>query len=483
MKTQQQILEYFKLKNHMHHKFTNIYIDSRLCDDSDVFIALKGQISDGNDFIDDVIKKGVKLVLTDTQEMANGIVIFFIENLRQELPLFAKWFYDNLDLEQNIIGITGTNGKTSISHYLSQINDLIGQKSLLCGTNGNGIYPDLKKTTHTTLDNLSLNRLFNQYGKDVQNIIMEVSSHSLEQDRVADVGFKTVIFSNLTHDHLDYHKTMQNYFESKLKLFKYSNLEKHIVNIDDNYGKKIVQYLLQNGVSSQKILQVSTKDKKADIYLEKITLKKTQTLFKLFFLQKFILEAETSLLGGFNLNNLALALANIIDKKIDVKKLSRFISLIKPVKGRMESITLKNGVNIVIDYAHTPDALENALISLQIYTKNKLKCMFGCGGNRDTSKRAKMAQIVEKYADDVVVTEDNSRFESFDKIINDMKSGFRGNTYQTIKSREMAIKHLIKTSQTGDVLLFAGKGHENYMDNIGKKTHFDEREIIKKYTK
>ncbi|MEY8715578.1 UDP-N-acetylmuramoyl-L-alanyl-D-glutamate--2,6-diaminopimelate ligase [Francisella philomiragia] len=475
MKSINQILKFLNIQTLSQNNFEieSLSLDSRKCDAKSAFIALKGLSNDGNKYIDSVLAKGVSLVLTDSHEFEDHKCVFYIQNLKDKLSNLAKWFYD-YKKPQNIVGITGTNGKTSISSYIAQLQKLLDQKSLLLGTNGNGIYPDLKESTHTTLDILSLYQTISDY-ENYQNLVMEVSSHSLDQKRTEGLDFDIAVFSNLSHDHLDYHKTMDNYFEAKAKLFQFKSLKKAVINIDDEYGLELCK------VCNCEIVTVSLKSKKADIYIESKSIENMQTSFDLYISQKYMGTYQTSLVGEFNLMNLGLSLAALDDSSTREQLLEN-ISKLKPVKGRMEVIALVNGAKIIIDYAHTPDALEKALQTLVNYYPNNLWCIFGCGGNRDATKRPIMAQIAEEYANKVVVTEDNNRFESIESIFDDIKKGFSHPDKHTfIDSREKAIKYTIENSKANDVILLAGKGHEYYLDKNGIKEYFDEREVIAKY--
>ncbi|ALB01469.1 UDP-N-acetylmuramoylalanyl-D-glutamate--2,6-diaminopimelate ligase [Francisella persica ATCC VR-331] len=501
MKNQNQILEFLGIKalDDKNILIQSLYLDSRKCDDKSVFIALKGQITDGNKYIANVLAKGVRLVLSDNPKLANGENIFFVDNLKDRLSELAKWFYDYRK-PQNIIGITGTNGKTSISNYIAQFLDLSSQKTLLLGTNGNGIYPVLKESTHTTLDVLSLYEVifrFNSSDKvipclasqstpsyfsnlsdhegELRNLVMEVSSHSLDQKRVAGLDFDIAVFSNLSHDHLDYHKTMDNYFEAKAKLFKFKSLKKAVINIDDEYGQKFCEICYCD------VITVSLKSKNADVYISVKNIHNMQISFDLYISQKHIGTYQTSLVGEFNLMNLGLSLGALYSY-IAREQLLASIASIKPVKGRIEVIELDNSTKVIIDYAHTPGALEKVLQTLKQYSKSNLWCIFGCGGDRDVTKRPKMAQIAERYANKIVVTEDNNRFENIENIFSDIKKGFNNpENHIFITSREKAIKYSIENTSQGDIILLAGKGHECYLDKNGVKEHFDERDIVTKY--
>ena len=472
MKTISQICKFLSLgtenvsKCHIH----SLSLDSRKCDSKTVFIALEGQSSNGNNYIKNVLEKGVKLVLSDNAESTNSENIFFVKNLKDSLSNLAQWFYD-YQKPQSVIGVTGTNGKTSISSYIAQLLDFQNEQSLLLGTNGNGIYPNLEESSHTTLDVLSLYAKLGQFDDEFENLVMEVSSHSLDQNRTAGLEFDVAIFSNISHDHLDYHRTMENYFLAKAKLFEKSNLRKAVINIDDEYGKKLCDIS-----TAKELVKVSLLDENADICIKKKKITSKFTYFDIFTNGENLGEYKTKLIGEFNLMNLALSLGAVDNFQDALGSVDN----VEPVKGRMERISLKSGATVIIDYAHTPDALEKVLQTLQEYKENQLWCMFGCGGNRDKTKRPIMAEVAERNADLIIVTEDNSRHEAVMDIFLDIKEGFESE-HIFIPSRDMAIKQIVENAQAGDIALLAGKGHECYLDVNGQKIHFDEREIIAKY--
>ena len=316
-------------------------------------MALKGLNLNGNDFIGKAINNGASLILTDSEIYADNKKIFYINKLKDKLHLFAQWFYDYKKIN-NIIGITGTNGKTSISHYFAQALYFLNQKTLLLGTNGNGMFPNLEESSHTTLDKLSIYKQTSKYN-NAENIVMEVSSHSLDQNRIQGLEFDYAVFSNLTHDHLDYHKTMDEYFSAKRKLFKFNSLKKSIINIDCLYGQKIFNEF-------NNVISVSTKNNKANYFFKELSTNNFKTEFEYYKQSKKIGSFKTNLIGQFNLNNLGLVIATLEQFiNIDNELLENILLNIKPVKGRMEVIKLSNGANIIIDYAHTPDALKNVL--------------------------------------------------------------------------------------------------------------------------
>ena len=475
MKSISQILKFLSLSSSHNIDDSiihNLYIDSRVCDSESVFVALKGQSTNGNKYIKSVLPNSCKLVLTDTESSSDSINVFYIDDLTEKLSSIAKWFYD-YKKPKYVIGITGTNGKTSIAHNLSELLTLSNHKTLMLGTNGNGIYPDLKTSALTTLDTLSLYSMIATHS-EADSLVMEVSSHSLDQNRAAGIDFDIAVFSNLSHDHLDYHVTMEEYFLAKAKLFQMESLSKAVINIDCEYGRRLCD------ISVAPVTTVSMVDDSADVYINLLSVDGLNTSFEVFINRDMVGVYSTNLAGDFNLMNIGLTLACVTDM-ISIEDIA-LIEKISPVKGRMEVITLKNGAQVVIDFAHTPDALEKALDTLRQYTKQNLWCMFGCGGDRDSTKRAIMAKIAASYANKVVVTEDNNRFESFDSILCDIKIGFKNSDdYVVVESRKNAIKHCIDNSKYGDVILLAGKGHEMYIDKCGQKEFFDERVVVSNY--
>lgn len=447
----------------------DLFIDSRVCDKTSVFVALKGQSTDGNKYIQSVMSNGCKYILTDTKSVSNSINIFYIDDLKENLANIAKLFYD-YKKPNYTIGITGTNGKTSIAHNISELLTLAKHKTLMLGTNGNGIYPNLKTSSLTTLDTLSLYGMI-KCNSGADSLVMEVSSHSLEQNRAAGIDFDIAVFSNLSHDHLDYHVTMEEYFLAKAKLFQQKSLKKAVINIDCIYGQRLCE------ITAAPVTTVSLLNKSADVYINILAVNGLSTNFELFLNGNIVCEFTINLVGDFNMINIGLTLASVID--IIAKENIPLIEKLTPVKGRMEIVTVANGVQVVIDFAHTPDALEKALQTLKKYSEKNLWCLFGCGGDRDPSKRAVMAEIAAKHADKIVVTEDNNRFESFENILCDIKQGFNdSDKYMVIESRKEAIEYCIKNASAGDIILLAGKGHELYMDKCGKKVFFDEQDVV-----
>lgn len=374
---------------------------------------------------------------------------------------FVRIQYGNPSKKLKIIGVTGTNGKTTVATLLYRVITELGYKAGLISTVENIIVKEIKQATHTTPDSISLTKLFAEMAeKGCQYVFMEVSSHALDQNRVAGIKFTGGIFTNLTHDHLDYHKNFENYFKAKKKFFKM--LPKNafaLSNIDDNYGKAM---------------------------LDNITAKKYTYGFKN--KADFNETLETKLIGEFNAyNTLAVYAAAILlgEDKIKVKEIIRNL---EPVEGRFNYAKSSSGVTGIVDFAHTPDALENVLKTIQKMKKDnqKIISIFGCGGDRDPLKRPMMTKIVYEMSDVIIPTADNSRSEDIEKIFEDMKKGLPNETTKEvyfIANRSEAIKKACELAKTGDYILLAGKGHEKYQEIKGVKNYFNDMEELQKFLK
>ncbi len=449
-----------------------------------IFIALNGANHHGLSYAKSAIEKGAIAILFDSEDakIADGfltdtrVLKISIKDLAKNLSDIAARFYGEPSHEMNVIGITGTNGKTSCSQFLAQALD----NCSVIGTIGWGKIGELKQTLNTTPDALAVQKMLETLKNDgCKNVAMEVSSHGLAQGRVNSVKFKGAIFTNFSRDHLDYHSTMEAYLETKLKLFNTPQLEFAVINLDDEISEKIIAAIPKNVT----IIGVTTKDKIAvrgqTLSAENIELNLNGIQFDaLWQNQKQALHVP--LIGLFNLENVLCVLAVMLKLGIELDDAANRLTNLKSVDGRMERFGGENNQPLVIvDYAHTTDALEKVLASLRLHTKGKLGVVFGCGGNRDKGKRPQMGQVAEQFADWVIITDDNPRFESNEAIVLDILSGCLDNEAKVIHDRARAIRNAIETATAQDCILIAGKGHENYQEINGVQFPFNDAECVR----
>ncbi|MDG2089592.1 MAG: UDP-N-acetylmuramoyl-L-alanyl-D-glutamate--2,6-diaminopimelate ligase [Gammaproteobacteria bacterium] len=465
---------------------SGIEMDSRKIESGDLFIACKGANFDGRDFVFEVIEKGAAAVLVEKGELwqelsvENNVPIIPVENLASRISSIAAKFFNNPADHFSLIGITGTNGKTSACQFVAQSISSLNRICGISGTLGYGVYAEdyIKSDAAapgTTPDPISVQRIFSEMlQQNADTMVMEVSSHGLKQGRVCVNEFDIAVFTNLTRDHLDYHHSMRAYGEEKLKLFCGSRLNTAVLNMDDLFSSTIL-----NNLSRQvKSYTYSLTNAQADVYPESIEFKR----------KGFMLEVSTpwgkggidaGLLGSFNVSNLLAVLTTIMaleskQANFNFNHVLSKVAAVSPVKGRMELIGNKP-VSVVVDYAHTPDALENALNALHEHFKGKVWCVFGCGGERDKGKRPMMASIAERLADELIVTDDNPRQESSSDIIKQILTGFSNNEKVMVESdRAKAIEFAIANATEGDVVLIAGKGHEEYQDIGAERLMFSD---------
>ena len=464
-----------------------IECDSRKVKAGDLFLAYPGEGSDGRNFIDNAINNGAVAVLAEKSE-ANikgcNIPIFFINNLKKYIGKIAAEFYNYPSSNISIIGITGTNGKTSTTFYIANILNGMGIRTAVIGTTGYGIPGKLIEIGNTTPGPIELQKIFAELrDKDIKTVAMEISSHALVQKRVLDINIDSAIFTNLSQDHLDYHQNMEDYAEAKKMLFDIPSVKNISLNIDDKYGKLWFENL---NIENKKLIGFSSNENYSDrncILAKDIKLDMDGLSFELSFKEnKFLI--ENGLLGHFNVNNILAAVSILYLMGYNFDKIAEQSKCIKPVPGRMQVCRSGNSCHpiAVVDYSHTPDALENALSALKRQCIGNLICVFGCGGNRDRKKRPLMAQAVEKYSDIIIVSNDNPRFENECNIIGDIKSGFSSFENVTIEpDRKKAIGLAIKKGTSNDLILVAGKGHEDYQIINGVKHHFSDVEVVEEF--
>ena len=439
-----------------------------------IFFAFKGENNDGNDFIEDAFKNGACLAITDSDKLEFQTNVIKVEDIRAAAGIACSNFYNSPQNKLRLIGITGTNGKTSTSTILKNILDNENEKTLQVGTSG--IKPSIDINPGlTTPDIFDLYEILNHAVlKGFKNVVLEVSSHALSQRRIENIFFDITAFTNLTHDHLDYHKTMDEYFGEKLKLF---NLNKEngssVIMINDEYGKKITKLN-----SHAKSISLETKD--ADYSCTSFSINNLGITGTLSWDSK-TLDFESRLIGSFNLENIVLAASIGIELNISSKSIIEGILNCTNIEGRLHFVENKKNQMIFLDYAHTPDAYLKALQALKDNFKNPIKVLFGAGGGRDKLKRPKMAEVVEKFSIESYLAPDNPRFDDIDSINNDVIGGFSKKNYQSFNDRKDALKFALTNLKPDEILIIFGKGTEQYQEIKGTKHFYSDSDIIKEF--
>lgn len=470
-------------------KFTNLTQDSRKIAPGSAFFCIEGSSQDGHEFARAALEKGADAVfmrkdhprtLELQAEARFKTKIIAVSDTRIAMGEVASEFYQYPSRHLWVCGITGTNGKTTSTYLLETLLEAAGKHTAVVGTIENRIGDYKIPSTHTTPDAITLQSLLNEFRqKGADAVAIEVTSHALDQKRTAGTYFKAALFTNLTQDHLDYHKTLENYFQTKAKLFlDYSSASGEMVraiHADDLYGKRLVSLCRSQNLEVMTFgktqcnvnyegLDISAEGIKGDL---RIDWKKNHSTIPIY----------SPLLGTFNAQNLAGVVTVALGLNLPVEKIMNALSKAQ-VPGRLERIPNDRGVTVVVDYAHTPDALENALKTLRSICKKRLVCVFGCGGNRDSGKRPIMGAIAERLSDLVFVTSDNPRTEDPDTIICQILNGLKRPTQaKRLGNRREAIAQAIASLQPGDVLLIAGKGHEDYQIVGTQKLPFDDRRV------
>lgn len=485
MRLSELVAEDIDLPEAMDVELTGIEIDSRKIEPGDLFLAYKGARNDGRDYVDEVIARGANAVLVEADSdwheitVRDGVPVVPVEKLSSRIATLAARFFDYPAAALWLIGITGTNGKTSCCQFIGEALTRLGYKCGTSGTLGYGIYGEEYTSDEngpgTTPDAITVQRIFEEIriqGGDA--MVMEVSSHGLSQNRVNTGEFDVAVFTNLSRDHLDYHGGMTAYGEDKRKLFLSPKLKIAVVNMDDIFSAKILNSLARN----VKSFTYSLHDPKADVFPRALEFRGSG----------FCLAVVTpwgegrlnsGLAGSFNVSNILAVLTTVMaseaDKPgFDFDGILEQVAAVSPVKGRME-ILGDYPVSVVVDYAHTPDGLKNALSALRQHNKGDIWCVFGCGGDRDKGKRPLMAEIAEKMAAKLIITDDNPRNEASDQIINQILSGLTGRAEVVVENdRAKAIDYAINHARQGDVVLIAGKGHEEYQDVCGSRMVFSD---------
>ena len=464
-------------------KYNNICDDSRYVNKGTVFFAIKGLSSDGCDFIESAINSGACAVVYeppyDLSNIETSIPIIAVDDLKLEIANIVSRHYESSINEMSIIGVTGTNGKTTVSWLIHQGFKKIGYKSGYIGTLGYGL-ENLNLNELTTPSCMKLHKILSEFqNSGVEYVVMEISSHAIDQKRIEGINFNTVIFTNLSRDHIDYHGNMENYGETKAKLFLERQSKIKIININDSFGRSLIKRVDEEVISTSiepinieadKFISVTKYETNGSGF--DIDLKSSWGTFK----------THVPLLGTFNIENVIQTIALFLSHGFSMSKIQTIIEGMKAPSGRMESVDMDNNhllPKVLVDFSHTPDALKLSLQSIRDHYDGKIWCVFGCGGDRDRGKRKMMGNIAERYADYVIVTSDNPRNENPEKIISDILEGISSKV-ETIVSREEAINFAIMKANKNEIILIAGKGHESYQ-KIGEETlEFSDHKISKR---
>jgi UDP-N-acetylmuramoyl-L-alanyl-D-glutamate--2,6-diaminopimelate ligase len=447
-----------------------IAINANDVKDGFLFVALAGANTHGSNFLETAINNGAAAVLSDI-ELNSAIPSFMHPKPRQIVGDLASWFYGFPFNSLSAVGITGTNGKTTCASLIKQIWDINKIDSALIGTLGVEIGKDFVKGARTTPEADELQKIaFGAKEKGIRHLVMEVSSHAIDQFRIQGCKYKVVAFTNLSQDHLDYHKTMENYFEVKAKLFTQDYAEMAVINIDSKYGKRLFSEVKIPAVS------ISRNDKTADWFYEKVNLNSDGYLVDIRSKLGNVVSGNFNLKGDFNLENLLLSVASTSLIGLSDGKLLNTIDKLKAVSGRLEQIAVGQKFTALVDYAHTPDAVSRVLKSVRSFTKGRIIGVLGCGGERDAGKRPLMGSALLAGSDIAIFTSDNPRGEAVEKILSQMTNGLKlSNKGFVISDRKAAIKFACEQAVPGDCVVLLGKGHEVGQEVNGVVIPFDDR--------
>lgn len=466
--------DYSLLKGQENLEIKNLCYDNRKVKEGDLFLCVKGFNVDGHSFIEDAIKRGAKaIILEDEKEVDADVTIIKVDNTRKVLAEVSSNFFGNPKDKLKIIGITGTNGKTTSAFIIKSILEKAGKKVGLIGTIANYIGDKKIHTERTTPESFELHELFCDMVKEgVEYCVMEVSSHSLDLYRVYGLEFEAGIFTNLTRDHLDFHKTFDNYYNAKFKLFENSKIS--LVNLDDSYGERVLADLKKNNLEEVTF----SINKNSEFKAYEVKSHSNGSEFKLDInnsSEKFTINIP----GLYNVHNALGCILSAYKLGIDIDDIKSGISDVT-IPGRCEMVAKERNLpySIIIDYAHTPDGLENILETIKGFVKGRIITVFGCGGDRDKVKRPQMGDIACKLSDIAIVTSDNPRTEEPMAIINDIVKDLNHKNYIVVEKRYDAIEKAINMAEKDDVILIAGKGHETYQILASGTIDFDERKVV-----
>ncbi len=456
----------------------DVSVKDLTCDSNKVvagslFFCINGKDFDGHAYAKDAQMYGAVAIVCERQ-IDTALTQIVVENVRIAMSQIASNFYSNVDKKMKLIAVVGTNGKTTTSHFIYNILKSSGVKCGLIGTLGTYYLDKYIEPTLTTPDPIELFKLlYDMYNSGVKTAVMEVSAHAIYLEKVNAIKFFSAVFTNFSQDHLDFFDTIEAYKRAKLSFFKHSQIKHVVTNSDDSVGREILN-IRQDAISYGM-------DNPADVFAINISCKAKETLFYIN-LFDYVEQVKLKMLGFFNVYN-ALASATVCSLLgVKSEKIIKGLNEFKGVSGRLEKV-YSNDFDVVIDYAHTPDGLNKTLLALRPFVSGRLICVFGCGGNRDASKRQIMGEISGSLADFTIITSDNPRYEEPMEIISQIEQGVRNKTrhYLMIEDREDAIKHALNIGESGDVILIAGKGSEKYQEILGVKRLCSDKETVNEY--
>ncbi|MBW7472917.1 UDP-N-acetylmuramoyl-L-alanyl-D-glutamate--2,6-diaminopimelate ligase [Marinobacter sp. M216] len=455
--------------------------DSRDVRSGDAFVALAGARTPADHYLEDAIAAGATVVLLESEAAGecterHGALLVPVVGLRSLLGKIADRFFEHPSQRLRLIGVTGTNGKTSVTQYVAQLLKETGTPCGVLGTLGYGMPGALQPATHTTPDVVQVNRVLSRIlAQGGRAAVMEVSSHALDQGRVDDLTITGGIFTNLTRDHLDYHGSMEAYGEAKARLFDREELHFSVINFDDPFGRQLFDQL--EGQCDR--IRFSLHESQTELWLKSFS--PTDDGFEASVDGQWgTFDIAVPLMGSFNASNVLASMAMVLTLGVPVERVQQAVSKLTPPPGRLEKFSSADGVRVIVDYAHTPDALSNALAALRPHVAGRLICVFGCGGDRDSGKRPEMAREAEKVADVIIVTDDNPRSEDPAAIASDIVAGFsEPERASVIHDRAEAIRSAIQMASADDLVLVAGKGHEAYQEVAGQKIPFSDAEQVR----
>ena len=458
-------------------RIASLSYDSREASPGSLFVAIRGNVVDGHSFIEQAIDRGAIAIVSEEPGLTQRVTHIQVPDSRDALARLAAAFYSNPSKQLRMIGVTGTNGKTTTTYLIKHLLERAGQRTGLIGTVSYEIGERVLPASRTTPESLDLQSILAQcVDARCANVVMEVSSHALELERVDGIGFRVAIFTNLTQDHLDFHRGMKEYFEAKARLFAglrdgERKSRTAIINVDDAYGQQLVARF-------GRALPIITfgMGARADLRASNFKIEPTGTSYQLDIKGKSFL-VRLPLIGRFNIYNSLAALAAIQALGLDVRAAVLALARAPQVPGRLEAVPARRQFQIFVDYAHTDDALLNVIKTCRDLSPNRLIVVFGCGGNRDKSKRPLMGAAADQNADYSIITSDNPRKEDPAQIIRDIEAGFRTKRFESVLDRREAITRAIQLAQPRDIVLIAGKGHEKYQEFADRTIPFDDIEV------